>query len=112
MSYKYKTYVIIPKGFNFEQYISILESTGINVDIETARQVLKDATEGGCHCQDFDCSYIDEIEDGYDFAIRVLGDLGMILFDYNTGQEGNASIMNVIDHIIAKKEILLRLLTE
>ena len=115
MSYQNKTYVIIPKDYDFENHISILESTGINVDIKLARQVLKDATAGGCHCQDYagKCnSYIEEIEDGYLFALRVLKDLGMILFTYNTGQSGNASIRNIKDNIISKKEIILRLLTE
>ncbi len=114
MSFSHITYVIIPKDYDFEQHISILESTGINVDIKSARKILKSATEAGAHCQDFPSvlwSY-DDVEDAYIFAVRVLKELGMILYEYETGQNGAARIANLRNDIISKKEIILKLLTE
>jgi hypothetical protein len=114
MSFSHITYVIIPKDYDFEQHISILESTGINVDIKTAKEVLKEATKSGAHCQDFPwLSWSkDDVEDGYTFAVRVLKELDMVLHEYETGQNAAAIIINLREHILANRKNILNLLSE
>ena len=112
MSYSVHTYVIIPKGFDFEKHLSILEQMGSTVDIGIARNVLTAAKERHAHCQDFEWGGYN-IQDGFQFALQVLKDLNMILYEENDGStSGDDWILNVSKEVIKKKELIEQLFEE
>ena len=105
MSSSIQTYVIVPKDFDFEKHLSIAEMGGINIDIETARKVLVEVKKSGVHCQDFD--FNSDLESGFDFSVRLLRELNMVIHEYENGScSGGDFIHNIRKAIIDKKELI------
>lgn len=101
-------YVLIPKNFDVEKYLSLSELAGISIKIEEVKKVISDIQRhGGAHCQDY-C-----YENGsYDFVVRFLTELGYVLFTEERGNSGDDQIISMKRHLLNNRQLVEQILKE
>jgi hypothetical protein len=113
MSCSYHYYVIIPQTFNFDEYLSISEHMGINIDIKEAKRILNHVkNKKFIHCQDTKEPDNNKLS-GFDFAVKVLEDLDLVIEDYEDGSVSYGDwIYNISGILIRKKELITEIFKE
>jgi hypothetical protein len=110
MSYSIQSYVLIPKWFDIDKHLSILETADISVDIETTKKVFKTIQINKlAHRQDFE--WVDNYRDGFDFVLRVIKEMGFLIHEFvNYSCSGGDFIYDIGDKLLNRRELISRYL--
>lgn len=101
-------YVLIPKNFDVEKYLSLSELAGISIKVEEVKKIVSTVQrDGEVHCQDH--SYKDG---SFDFAVRFLTELGYVLFTKEQVVPDDDRIISMKGHLLSNKQLVEQILKE